>query len=89
MGWIPQSSFFKVAIDDFYTTSELEDYPVQRQYDLGLPVGNFFEDGALLVREFEGYWVVVNLSDQQQTFESGNHSVVVPASGVEFLLKQE
>ena len=85
MGWIPGSSFFKVAIDDFYTTSELEDYPVQRQYDLGLPLGNFFVDESLLIRDFEFYRVVVNLSGEEQTFQNDHEPMAIPSNDAVFI----
>ena len=68
MGWTPGSSYFKFAVDDFYTTSELEDDPAAAATDLGLPDGDYSINGSLLVRYFQDGVVVVNTSDQTEAF---------------------
>lgn len=61
MGHQPGASFFKFAVDDFYTTSELEDDPPEMQIDLGVPTEFYQADGMLLSRRFERGEVGLNL----------------------------
>ncbi|MEO0374405.1 MAG: Calx-beta domain-containing protein, partial [Cyanobacteria bacterium P01_A01_bin.17] len=89
LGWTPCQSLFKFAVDDFYTTSELEDYPLPRQVETGQPLGDYFTDGDLLIRDFEAFRVVVNLSDRVVGHTFGNETTDVPAQDALFLPREE
>ena len=69
MGWQPGSSYFKFAIDDFYTTSELQDAPLLRQSDFGQPLSSYQQIEELLIREFQYGTIVVNPTSEDLYYQ--------------------
>ena len=85
MGWTPGSSYFKFAVDDFYTTSELEDDVEPAALDLGLPTSDYVIDGAILFRHFQYGVVVLNTGHTEQTWSDEDFNQSVPALDALFL----
>ncbi|QDT09618.1 putative glycoside hydrolase [Stieleria marina] len=89
MGWVPGQSYFKFGVDDFYTTAELEDFPVERQLAIGLPLGTYTLADDILQREFEHYSIYANLSESEKTISHGSTSVTIPSMDAMFLERTE
>jgi len=88
MGWHPGRSFFKFAVDDFYTASELADDPPELQLDLGLPRDSHVTEGDLLTRTFQHGDVAVNVGPTAVVWASPAGDVTVPAGDAIFVVDE-
>jgi Hypothetical glycosyl hydrolase family 15 len=86
MAYNAGTTYFKFAVDDFYTSSELEDDPVEMQLALGLPIEPYQPDGLLLSREFENGIVALNLGSTSIDWTFNGVTRTVPAHDALFIL---
>ena len=88
MGWVPGKSFFKFAADDFYTSAELEDTPVETRRSTGSPLDEYKFAGNLLYRRFQKALVIVNPTNEPQNFTELGQNVSVPAADAVFIFSR-
>ncbi len=87
MGWVPEQSYFKYGVDDFYTSAELEDFAIVRQLDIGLPVDFYTKTYELMSREFDNYFVFVNPTDSEVAVSHNGNVLLVPSMDALFISK--
>lgn len=85
MGWMPGKSYYKFAVDDFYTSAELDDYPEEQGLELGQPLSVFQEISDLFYREFENATVLLNPTKYPIEYFMDGHTVLVPAEDMVFI----